>query len=81
MSPKEAIEAYIHVLDDVGVDRMTRQFAVDSGRIRIGYVYGEEVDDVQWGMTRYTPEEFMKLAKMRALDLKHDDPKKPWRKS
>jgi hypothetical protein len=81
LSPKEAIEAYIKALDDVGVERTTRQFKVENGRIRIGYVYGEEVDDVQWGMMSYTPEEFMKLAYMRALDLGHGDPKKPWRRT
>ena len=81
MSPKEAIEKYIAALDHVGVERTTRQFKVENGRIRIGYVFGPEVDEVQWGMTHYTPEEFAKLAKMRILDLKHDDPKKPWRKA
>lgn len=81
MSPKEAIETYIQALDDAGIERMTRQFKIENGKIRIGYVYGKEVDDVQWGMMSYTPVEFAKLAKMRALDLRHDDPKKPWRKA
>lgn len=81
MSPREAVEAYIAALDDVGVERMKHQFKIERGKICLGHVWGEEVDEVQWGMQWHTPKEFAKMAKMRRMDLAIGDPKKPWRKA
>lgn len=74
MTPEQAIEEYKTALVHTNQNLENYDFMVDNGRVRIGH----KCDwGVQWSMMYYTPEEVMKLAKMRKLDLKSGDPKKP----
>jgi hypothetical protein len=77
MSPKEAIQEYIAALDAVGAELSEYQFEIANGRIRMGYVVGPSALDVQWGMRSFTPEEFVKMAEMRRMNLKIGDPRRP----
>ncbi len=65
VSCKEAIEAYILVLQGLGKNILKYQFKVDNGKICIGHVWGTEVDEVQWAIMWHTPEEFLKMANRR----------------
>ncbi len=75
MSPNEAIQEYISALRSVGADLYSYHFKFEGKRVCIGR--GRVEDDIQWGMTWYTPEELSKLAKRRRLNLQRGDPKKP----
>jgi len=76
MSPNEAVQKYTDALRDIGEDMLMYQFKVENGRISVGHVHGPHVDDVQWGMMWYTPEELEKAAKMRRLELGKGNPRK-----
>ena len=68
VSCKEAVDFYIKVLRELGRDVPKYQFKVDNGKICMGHVWGEGVNEVQWAMMWHTPEEFSKLARMRSLN-------------
>jgi hypothetical protein len=68
MSAREAVEAYIDALRDVGADILKYQFRVIDGKICLGHVWGVGLDEIQWAMIWHTPEEFSKMARMRRLD-------------
>lgn len=75
VTPQQAIDEYISALREVGADLYSHHFKFEGGYVRLGH--GREDDLIQWGMTRYTPEELFVLAKRRRLNLKTGDPKKP----
>ena len=70
MSARQAVEAYINALREVGADILKYQFRVIDQKICLGHVWGIGVDEVQWGMLWHTPEEFSKMAQMRRLDFR-----------
>ena len=72
----EAIDEYICALRSVGADLFSYHFKFANGKVCLGH--GREEDFVQWSMMWHTPEELMKMAKRRRLDLKIGDPKKPY---
>jgi hypothetical protein len=74
-SAKEAIAEYVAALRHVGDDVVDYHFRAENGRVSIGRTVGPDPLDIQWGMTWYTPEELLKAAKMRRLDLQKGDPK------
>lgn len=69
VTAEKAIDKYKTVLSELGVDQTQYRFKIDNGLIRVGHVVGPGTDHVQWSMMRYSPDDFLRVAEMRRLDV------------